>query len=321
MHIHILTDNRTARRGFLAEHGLSLLIQHQGRTILMDTGQSDVYVRNAFQMGLSLSEADAIVLSHGHYDHTGGLPAYPKAAKPIPVYLQAGGLFAKHALIPDGNTMREIGIPWKPDTLPKDRLTLHPLQERLECLPGVQLLPRVPCHPGGEPLPEGFFVSTDSGREPDYLQDEQLLVLETTHGLAVFAGCAHAGILNCLTHVRNAFPGKPLALVMGGLHLSGADAQRMDRTILALQAFGIQKLVPLHCTGPSAIASSSMTSVLATGKTLEEAAQINDMLIEASLGGLPEPKRHCSLLGATALQRAIADYRNNEAGRGAQEPT
>jgi 7,8-dihydropterin-6-yl-methyl-4-(beta-D-ribofuranosyl)aminobenzene 5'-phosphate synthase len=255
--IHILTDNRVSRRGLLAEHGLSLLIEHRDRTILLDTGQTDVYLRNAVRLGLSVTETDIIVLSHGHYDHTGGLPAFPEAKTPVPVYIQANGLLPKQALNADGRTMRDIGIPWHPEALGTFGLALKPLAGSTECLPGVHLLTGIPFLHACEPEPGGFFVSTAAGHMPDHMEDEQLLVLETKRGLAVFAGCAHPGILNCLSHVRHVFPGKPFVLVMGGMHLGQADAGRVEETIRELRSMEIQQLVPLHCTGLKAICSLS----------------------------------------------------------------
>ena len=87
MRIVILTENTANGRGLLAEHGLSVLVEAAGKRILFDTGQSDVYLRNAGELGESLEGLDGIVLSHGHYDHTGGLPAFPEEL-PAPVFVR-----------------------------------------------------------------------------------------------------------------------------------------------------------------------------------------------------------------------------------------
>ena len=112
MKIHILTDNRAKKRDFLAEHGLSLFIEHENTNILFDTGQSNIYRRNAALMGVDLSRANCIVLSHGHYDHCGGLVHFPESAHFPKIYVHETAFAKKYALNPDGTTCRGIGIPW-----------------------------------------------------------------------------------------------------------------------------------------------------------------------------------------------------------------
>ncbi len=87
MKMHVLTENRAKKRGILAEHGLSLFIEHENANILFDTGQSDVYRRNAALMGADLSKTDCIVLSHGHYDHCGGLIYFPGSDRFPKIYV------------------------------------------------------------------------------------------------------------------------------------------------------------------------------------------------------------------------------------------
>ncbi len=115
MKMHILTDNRTKKRGFLAEHGLSIYIEHEKANILFDTGQSDVYCRNAAQMDMNLNKTDCIVLSHGHYDHCGGLIHFPKTNKFPKVYVHEAAFGKRYTVNPDGKSYREIGIPWSLD--------------------------------------------------------------------------------------------------------------------------------------------------------------------------------------------------------------
>ncbi|MGI6170097.1 MAG: MBL fold metallo-hydrolase [Christensenellales bacterium] len=112
MKMHILTDNRTRKQGFLSEHGLSLFIEYENVNISFDTGQSDVYLHNAALMGVDLNKADCIVLSHGHYDHCGGLTYFPKSDRSPKIYVHEAAFAKKYALNPGGTTYREIGIPW-----------------------------------------------------------------------------------------------------------------------------------------------------------------------------------------------------------------
>ena len=112
MRIVILTENMANGRGLLAEHGLSVLVEAAGKRILFDTGQSDVYLRNAGELGESLEGLDGIVLSHGHYDHTGGLPAFPEEL-PAPVFVRENAFEEKLSGSREKGTYRDIGIPWR----------------------------------------------------------------------------------------------------------------------------------------------------------------------------------------------------------------
>lgn len=115
MKVHILTDNRVKKRGLLAEHGLSILIEHPDANILFDTGQSDVYCHNALQIGVDLRKTDCIVLSHGHYDHCGGLIHFPETDGFPKVYIHESAFVKRYALNAGGKGYREIGVPWSLD--------------------------------------------------------------------------------------------------------------------------------------------------------------------------------------------------------------
>ena len=140
MRFTVLNENTAGKRGFLAEHGLSVLIVHQGRKILFDTGQTDVFLHNAEKIGETLSDLDAIILSHGHFDHCGGLEYLAKQRKLPPVYVRKTAFLNKQAINDDKKTYRIIGIPWKQELL---RETEVLTEDKQEIFPGVWVLGNV----------------------------------------------------------------------------------------------------------------------------------------------------------------------------------
>lgn len=251
MKITILNENLTYQRGLLCEHGLSLLIEQDGRRWLFDTGQSDVFLRNAERMNVSLEHLDGIILSHGHYDHCGGLKTLlqEKGRQLPPVYVRKEAFEEKYA-DKRGGEKEEIGIPWERS----ECQNLHLLMEaRTEIADGVWLLGRIPYTEGLESFSPGMFVLRRGDFERDPMADEQMLVIETDRGLSVFAGCSHPGILNCLHYIRECFPGKKIYSLLAGMHLMHARPERIQWTIDHLRAWEIEILMPVHCTGIRAI--------------------------------------------------------------------
>jgi 7,8-dihydropterin-6-yl-methyl-4-(beta-D-ribofuranosyl)aminobenzene 5'-phosphate synthase len=252
MKIDILTNNTVRKRNLLAEHGLSIRIEHQGFRILFDTGQSDVYCKNAARMGLDLKSTDAIVLSHGHYDHCGGLPSFPSAALPE-IYVHPAAFQPRFFGGHNEKSLREIGIPWTLADHPMIQDKVIPVQKPTQIKLGITLCPQIPYTTDFEPIPDGFYREEKGKRCRDSFQDEQILVIEDD-GLFVFLGCSHPGVANCLHYIATLFPQQHINLVIGGMHLMNADCQRTQMTIQYLKKLNITKIVPLHCTGFPAMA-------------------------------------------------------------------
>lgn len=276
MKISVLNENTAGARGFLAEHGLSLLIEAGEKRYLFDTGQTDVFMRNAAVLGEDLTRLDGIILSHGHFDHCDGLEylvnAYREKDMPLPpVYVREAAFRDKKVLRRPRLSLRSIGISWKKQMVDASVRLAAELEQIGD---GMWLLGSIPYTVEFETKPDTFFIDEDGRQIPDYMEDEQLLIVETDKGLSVFAGCCHAGVINCLTHVKRSFPGRGIYSVFAGMHLMNADRDRILRTVEELEKMAPEVIMPVHCTGIEAIGKikdvfGERCILMETGKTVE----------------------------------------------------
>ncbi len=251
--VTVLVENSVHERGLKAEHGLAWHIQSGSHQVLFDTGQTDLLIQNGRQLGIALGHLHAIVLSHGHYDHTGGLAAVAAVSSYPPVYLHPAAQEPKFSLQADG-TPRSIGLPEASRAV----LARHP--ERIietrtgtEVVPGLFVTGEIPRHTAYED-PGGRFFLDERATQPDPIWDDQAMFFDTTAGLVVLLGCAHAGVINTLDYIQELNPGRPFRAVLGGLHLLNASPERLTATVEALRRREIPLLAPAHCTGAAAVA-------------------------------------------------------------------
>ena len=249
MKITTLIENMPDDAGELVfEHGFSVLLEVDGKRILFDTGQSGAFVKNAEILGVRLSEVDAVVLSHGHYDHTGGVPALlPLLKEKTPVYVGKEFFLSKYKALEDGG-WKYNGNPFELELL-AEKMQLCFVEENVTKLcENVFLLKNFARRTAYEENNPKFFVKTESGYEPDLFADEIALGLVTQAGLVLVTGCAHVGIVNMLEHVKEHL-GLPVTAVIGGTHLVEAGTGRLEKTAEALKACGVSTVAVSHCTG------------------------------------------------------------------------
>ncbi|WP_418791883.1 MBL fold metallo-hydrolase [Phosphitispora sp. TUW77] len=242
--ISILVENTVYSSPFKAEHGWSVLIETPDWSVLWDTGQSSLFLENAQIMDIDLRKINKVVLSHGHYDHTGGLPALLSLYPQIPVHAHPD-VFKKRYYVTSKKCSREIGIP-KELIKHTDKFCLS--KEPQELFPGCITTGEIPRLYSIEDNLTSFYNDPE-GMELDLLLDDQTLILNTSEGLAVILGCCHAGLANTFEHISELTGEHHFNLVMGGMHLSGASDKVIRETLDVLRKFHIKKIGAAHCTG------------------------------------------------------------------------
>lgn len=250
----VLVDNWVSRSGLMGEHGLACWIDMGMHCILFDTGQTSLLAHNAGALKIDLDAVDTIVLSHGHYDHSGGLAGVlARAAGAVAIHLHPAAVQPKYH--GGGDPCREIGIPAHSLAALQARgASIHPVTVPTEIAPGLFLTGEIPrIHP--EEAGESAFCLDKAGQIMDPLLDDQALFLRTKAGTVVLLGCAHAGVINTLDHIRQLTDGQPFHTVLGGMHLHAVSDQRLAWTLASLKRFNIGNLYPVHCTGTRAVAA------------------------------------------------------------------
>jgi 7,8-dihydropterin-6-yl-methyl-4-(beta-D-ribofuranosyl)aminobenzene 5'-phosphate synthase len=233
--------------GLTGEHGLSFHIVNNGETILFDTGQGLVLENNMKVLGKNLSEIDKVVLSHGHYDHTGGLGALAEAGK-FELFSHPASFLPKLASL-DGINFLDIGCPFSKNYLENKSVTLNLSDKPLKISDNIKTTGEIELRNEFELTEPHFYSQTNEEKIHDTIPDDMGIIIETKKGIVLILGCTHRGIINTLEHVSEITGSKKFHTVIGGLHLGGADEKKMDLIIEQLKNFEIENLVTGHCTG------------------------------------------------------------------------
>jgi 7,8-dihydropterin-6-yl-methyl-4-(beta-D-ribofuranosyl)aminobenzene 5'-phosphate synthase len=248
-------------------HGLSLLITatrgtHR-HTVLFDSGPEEyAFERNSMRLGIDLGTVESIVLSHGHWDHSGGmlkaldLIDNRNGGRAVPYYAHPGMFRPRARRLPNGTMLPMKDVP------AIAALTAHGAQVNCTREPQVFIdnmfflsgeIPRVTPFERGLPA---HYQKTDEGQwmpDPLLIDERFLMVNVAGKGLVVFTACSHAGLVNVLKHARDISPAVPLYAVVGGFHLAGPNEKIIPETVQAVREFGLNTIAAGHCTGWRAV--------------------------------------------------------------------
>jgi 7,8-dihydropterin-6-yl-methyl-4-(beta-D-ribofuranosyl)aminobenzene 5'-phosphate synthase len=249
--ISIVVDNYTDN-GLLTEHGLSFFIQAGDTEILFDTGQGTALENNLIYMGISLKKTDAVVLSHGHYDHGGALKYVLQNAENAIFYAHPG-IMQKRWSIRDNN-VRPVHLPEESrlaiEKQPPGRT--HFDHEPFFLTPEIGLTGFIPRESDFDNNGDSFYLD-EKARTVDPLADDMALFIRKNNELIICLGCCHAGLINTVNHIQKLNPGMKIKAIIGGLHLVYACPEYLQKTMEKLNEFDPELIIPCHCTGQKAI--------------------------------------------------------------------
>jgi len=248
LRITTLSENTAGMGDFLGEWGLSILVETGDITVLFDTGKSTSAVYNADSLKIDFSAIDKIVLSHGHYDHTGGLRAVLRRInKEIEIIAHPDIWQAKYSRRKN-EPARYIGIPFQQKELESIGARFHLTKESVKLTDNIMTTGEVPMVNDYEQIDEGLFVQEGPELQPDKLLDDLSLIIKTEAGLVVILGCAHRGIINTIHRIRQLTGVEKIHTIVGGSHLMGVSEERLWKTIEALRELCIERMGLCHCT-------------------------------------------------------------------------
>lgn len=254
MKITVLTENtRLKNSDLIAEHGISLFVEKEGYNILFDTGgPQESVIENASKLGIDLQKVDAVVISHGHDDHAGGLLKFFQINDNAPVYLKKEALSSYYSKRPEGE--KYIGIDSK--IAEKYSGRLHFVDKTMEITHGIFIIPDIK---KSFPVPSSnrvLFTKKDNQMANDTFEHELFMVIENNNDLTVFTGCGHSGIKNIINTAKEVFPDKKVGNVVGGFHLQAgartfevAKKEEVEEIARWLKSEAAGQIYTGHCTG------------------------------------------------------------------------
>jgi 7,8-dihydropterin-6-yl-methyl-4-(beta-D-ribofuranosyl)aminobenzene 5'-phosphate synthase len=253
LRITTLSENTASRGNLIGEWGLSILLETGNNTILFDTGSSSSTTANADVLGVDFSRINRIVLSHGHYDHTGGMRDVLRRIKKEIEIIGHEDIWQSKYAHGEGEADRFIGIPYQREELETLGARFKLVNEPVEIAEGIITTGEVPMTCDFEKIDPNLYIRENGEWKPDPLKDDLALIAKTKKGLVVLLGCAHRGMINTIYHARELTGTDNIRAVIGGSHLITASEEQLWQTIAVLHEMNVEKLGLCHCTDMAAI--------------------------------------------------------------------
>jgi len=254
--ITVLCENTVPTPGLLGEHGFAAFVEAPGGNILFDTGQGFSLVQNSLRLQKDLRTVSKLVLSHGHFDHTGGMIAFLGVHGPCEDVEHPdiiGERFRWLTVGPEEKPV-SIGIPWREAYVTTRGARFNMQTEFTEIMENVFVSGEVPRRTPFESGDPKFVVRKNGEWAADPFLDDYSMVLKTPRGLVVILGCAHAGLINILNHAIDRTGVEKIYAILGGTHLGFSPQSQLDETIPVLKRYQVEILATSHCTGQGPIA-------------------------------------------------------------------
>ncbi len=240
------------------EHGISFYIEKDGHKLLFDTGQSGTFLENAEQLQIDLSDLEYVILSHGHYDHSGGLRSLINIADKFELILGEGFFNEKYGY--KNGSYEFLGNNFNRKFLQEKSISYKFVNNDLnEILPGIYVITNFPRIHKDEVVNTRFKLLKDGKFISDPFNDEVLVAMDTPEGLVILLGCSHPGMKNMLDATRNLLK-KPIYAVLGGTHLVEANDGSLDISMDYLNKGEMKVIGVSHCTGQKAMSNLSISN-------------------------------------------------------------
>lgn len=233
--------------GAIAEHGWAVYLETNQGNFLFDTGQGKAIINNALYFKKELSIIKGIIISHHHWDHTGGLFDVLQQTGKIKVYSHPD--IFKNSYSVRNSVKRNIGIPFRREILESKGAEFVFNTEPKEIIPGMLLSGEIPRQTLFEKGDKKLMVEDKTGFIQDKIFDDQTLIIKTDKGLFIVLGCSHSGIVNILNYAIKMTGQEHIHTIIGGTHLGPADEETREQSIESLKEFDIERIGVSHCTG------------------------------------------------------------------------
>jgi 7,8-dihydropterin-6-yl-methyl-4-(beta-D-ribofuranosyl)aminobenzene 5'-phosphate synthase len=245
LEVKIVIENMVYKQGYFSEHGLSILINEAGKKILFDTGQSKNVINNLEQLGENVEDIDYIVLSHGHYDHTGGLKYVLEKNNKAKVILKKEAL--EYKVSTSTGVARDISFPIRETYMDYENEFIF-IEGEYKITDNIKIVGQIEKNFEFEDDEKRLFIQKEELVKDPFL-DELFMTIVKDKKINLFTGCAHSGILNILQTAAKRNDNADFGIILGGTHLKGKSDIRIINTLKELEKYKFDKLYVCHCTG------------------------------------------------------------------------